>query len=96
MAPTMLTDAVMESILWNKVPLTLQQEIKELLVGNVQVLLQKLLHAEEEVVQERSRQFNKEQRGQTLTLRSERECPPSQLSDPLPTRSGPETHHTVM
>ena len=33
MAPTMLTDAVMESILWNKVPVSLQQKIKELSVG---------------------------------------------------------------
>ena len=32
MAPTMLTDAVMKSILWNKAPVSLQQEIKELMV----------------------------------------------------------------
>ena len=46
MAPTMLTNAVMESILWNNIPVALQQEVKELSVGNVQVLLQKLLCAE--------------------------------------------------
>ena len=90
MAPTMLTDAVMESILWNKVPVTLQQEIKEWSVGNVQVLLQKLLRAEQ-VVQERNRRFNKEQRGQTLASRKARERPPSQSSDSLPTMVGPET-----
>ena len=90
MAPTMLTDAVMESILWNKVPVSLQQEIKELSVGNVQVLLQKLLRAEQ-VVQERNRRFNKEQRSQTLAPRRARERPPSQSSDPLPTKAGPET-----
>ena len=72
MAPTMLTDAVMESILWNKVPVTLQQEIKELSVGNVQVLLQKLLCAES-VVQERSRWFNKEQRGHPSAPRKARD-----------------------
>ena len=52
MAPEKLTDATMESILWNKVPLELQQELKEILDGSVQELLQKLLHAET-TIQER-------------------------------------------
>ena len=39
MAPGMLTDSVLESVLWNKVPVTLQQEIKEITVGSVQELL---------------------------------------------------------
>ena len=46
MAPGMLTDTVLESILWNKAPVSLQQEIKEITVGSVQELLQKLLCAE--------------------------------------------------
>ena len=36
----------MESILWNKVLLELQQELKEIPDGSVQELLQKLLCAE--------------------------------------------------
>lgn len=46
MAPEKLTDATMESILWNKVPIALQQELKEIPDGSVQELLQKLLCAE--------------------------------------------------
>ena len=88
MAPTMLTDAVMESILWNKVPVALQQEVKELSVGNVQVLLQKLLRAES-VVQERSRRFNKEQRGHPSTPRKARDRP-AEPSDPTPNKGGTE------
>ena len=45
----MLKDSVLESILWNKAPISLQQEIKEITVGSVQELLQKLLHAESAV-----------------------------------------------
>ena len=45
----------------------------------------------EQVVQERNRRFNKEQRGQTLASRRARERPPSQSSDSLPTMAGPET-----
>ena len=54
MAPEKLTDATMESILWNKVPLELQQELKEIPDGSVQELLQKLLRAEM-TIQERER-----------------------------------------
>ena len=54
MAPEKLTDATMESILWNKVPLELQQELKEIPDGSVQELLQKLLRAEA-TIQERAR-----------------------------------------
>ena len=39
MAPGMLKDTVLESILWNKAPVSLQQEIKEITVGSVQELL---------------------------------------------------------
>ena len=59
-------------------------------MGNVQVLLQKLLCAEQ-IVQERNWCFNKEQRGQTLAPRRARERPPSQSSNPLTTKPGPET-----
>ena len=88
MAPTMLTDVVMESILWNKVPVALQQKVKELSVGNVQVLLQKLLCAES-VVQERSRRFNKELRGHTLAPWKARDRP-TEPSDLTSNRAGPE------
>ena len=54
MAPEKLTDATMESILWNKVPVELQQELKEIPDGSVQELLKKLLRAES-VVAERKR-----------------------------------------
>ena len=52
MASEKLTDAMMESILWNKVPLELQQELKEIPDGSVKELLQKLLR-EEMTIQER-------------------------------------------
>lgn len=52
MAPTRLTDSVLESMLWNKAPVCLQQEVKEITVGSVQALLGKLLCAKS-VVQER-------------------------------------------
>lgn len=54
MAPQKLTDAVLESILWNKVPVKLQKEVKEITDGSVQELLQKLLRAES-VVEEQER-----------------------------------------
>ena len=46
MAPEKLTDATMESILWNKVPIALQQELKEIPHGSVQEFLQRLLLVE--------------------------------------------------
>jgi len=54
MAPEKLSDATMESILWNEVPVELQQELKEIPDGSVQELLKKLLRAES-VVAERKR-----------------------------------------
>ena len=39
MAPGMLTDRVLGSILWNKAPVSLQQKVKEITVGSVQELL---------------------------------------------------------
>ena len=46
MAPRKLTDDTLESILWNKVPMELQKEVKEITDGSVQEFLQKLLWAE--------------------------------------------------
>ena len=46
MALHKLTDGTLESILWNKVPIELQQEVKEITDGSVQELLQRLLRAE--------------------------------------------------
>ena len=54
MAPHKLSDENLESILWNKVPMELQREVKELTDGSVQELLHKLLRAEE-VLAERKR-----------------------------------------
>ena len=68
MAPGMLTDSVLESILRNKVPVRLQ-EIKEITVGSVQELLQKLLCVES-VVQERNRWLNKKQNSTYAPRRS--------------------------
>ena len=51
MAPEKLSDSILESILWNKVPIELQQEVK-ITDGSVQELLMKLLRAElEEALQ---------------------------------------------
>ena len=58
MAPQKLTDVCLESILWNKVPVELQQEVKEITTdGSVNALLQRLLRAEA-VIQERTRRAN--------------------------------------
>ena len=46
MALQKLKDETLESVLWNKVPLELQQEVREITDGSVQELLQKLLRAE--------------------------------------------------
>ena len=46
MPPRKLTDQVLESIMWNTVPVKLQLEVKELIDGSVQELLHKLLKAE--------------------------------------------------
>jgi len=54
MAPRKLTDETLESILWNKVPIELQKEVKENTDGSVKELLHKLLKAET-VLQERAR-----------------------------------------
>ena len=55
MAPLKLTDGVLESILWNKVPVELQNEVKEITTDcSVQELLHILLLAEA-VIQERER-----------------------------------------
>ena len=51
MAPHKLTDGTLESILWNKVPIELQQELKEITDGSVQELLQRLLRAEAVLVE---------------------------------------------
>jgi len=68
MAPTKLTDEVLESILWNKAPIELQKEIKEITVGSVQELLHKLLKAEA-TVQERDRR-GKERNNTTVLKRT--------------------------
>ena len=52
MAPQKLSDANLESILWNKVPIKLQKEVGPMTEGSLQELFQKLLKAEE-VVKER-------------------------------------------
>ena len=53
MAPQKLSDANLESILWNKVPIKLQKEVGQLTEGSLQELFQKLLKAEE-IVKENS------------------------------------------
>ena len=49
-----MTEETLESILWNKAPIELQKEVREIPDGSVQELLQRLLRAEE-VVAERKR-----------------------------------------
>ena len=63
MAPQKLSDANLESILWNKVPIKLQKEVGRLTEGSLQELFQKLLKAEE-IVKERERR-NTFSRGST-------------------------------
>ena len=46
MDPEKLSDATMESMLWNKVLIALQQKLKEIPDGSVQELLRRLLRAE--------------------------------------------------
>ena len=46
MIPEMLSDSILELILWNKVLIELQQEVKEITDGSVQEFLLKLLKAE--------------------------------------------------
>ena len=58
-----LSDADLESILWNKVPIKLQKEVGQLTEGSLQELFQKLLKAEE-IVKERE-QRNTFSRGST-------------------------------
>ena len=59
MAPRKLTDETLESILWNKVPVKLQKEVKEITDGSVQELLHRLLRAEA-VLQERARRTSQQ------------------------------------
>ena len=54
MAPQKLSDANLESILWNKVPIKLQKEVGPMTEGSLQELFQKLFKGEE-VVKERER-----------------------------------------
>ena len=63
MAPQKLSDANLESILWNKVPIKLQKEVGQLTEGSLQELFQNLLKAEE-IVKERERR-NTFSRGST-------------------------------
>ena len=54
MAPQKLSDANLESLSWNKVPIKLQKEVGQLTKGSLQEMFQKLLKAEE-IVKERER-----------------------------------------
>ena len=95
MAPQKLRDEILESILWNKVPIELQQEVKEITDGSVQELLQKLLRAETVLAEWRRRK-----QLQTVTRRSftkpveERDAgknPSAKGELPRVTRSSPTT-----
>ena len=55
MAPEKLSDSTLESILWNKIPIELQQEVKEITDDSVQELLMKLLRAEAVVAERKHR-----------------------------------------
>ena len=49
MAPLKLSDANLESILWNKVPVKLQKEVGQMSEGSLQELFQKFWKTEETV-----------------------------------------------
>ena len=51
LAPTKLTDETLQSILWNKAPIELQKEVREIPDGSVQELLQRLLRAEQVIAE---------------------------------------------
>jgi len=57
MAPQKLSDANLESILWNKVPVKLQKEVGWMSEGSLQELFQKLLKAEEKVKEQREKKI---------------------------------------
>jgi len=54
-APRKLTDETLESIFWNKVPVELQKEMKEITDGSIQKLLYRLLRAEVLLTQQTSK-----------------------------------------
>ena len=92
-APHKLTDVCLESILWNKVPIELQKEVKEITTdGSVQELLQKLMQAEA-VVQERKRRDELVTQGQTCHGRATR---PGRKPDSQPADSVPRSRNTDM
>ena len=68
MAPHKLTDDTLESILWNKVPVELQQEVKEITDGSVQELMQKLLRAESVIAERKRRSLTSEVSGRALPV----------------------------
>ena len=55
MAPTELTDEILESILWHKALVELQREVWEIPDGSVQELLQQPLRADEVVAEQKRR-----------------------------------------
>ena len=71
MEPRKLTDDTLESILWNKVPVELQQEVKEITDGSVQELLQKLLRAESVLAERKRRSRSSDVSGKALPHKQE-------------------------
>ena len=71
MAPRKLTDDTLESILWNKVPVELQQEVKEITDGSVQELLQKLLRAKSVIAERKCRSRSSDVSGKALPHKQE-------------------------
>ena len=99
MAPRKLTDDTLESILWNKVPLELQQEVKEITDGSVQELLQKLLRAESVVAERKRRSLTSDVPSKLLPPKrdsQEKDKPPvkdltRRTWNNVPTQGMPET-----
>ena len=91
MAPQKLRDETLESILWNKVPIELQQEVREITDGSVQELLQKLLKAESVIAERKRRNHTRQDTRETQAVRN-------RTTDRLPTgrtAEGPQTNSTV-
>jgi len=77
MAPQKPTDVCLESILWNKIPVELQREVKEITTdGSVHELLQKLLRTEA-VLQERARREKGSNKELVLKSNSRKRAPES-------------------
>ena len=87
-APEKLSDTNLESILWNKVPYTLQREVGELKDWALQELFQRLLKAEARVQERERRQQVGTSTIQSSNSTSKKNVPVSEEKGTRPSQSG--------